>query len=210
TTSSPTRRSAPCSCASRRPRRRRRRRPRALRELDLGQRRGAVAALPRRAGQRYAYWGTLFFSPGSAAIGPRPGELTAYVRVGATRGSLRVHRLAAGGITLAGDRSLDLENPADRAAYDAALRAGRRAAVEHCRLLAYRRDPGGCWQPGLGREAALYLPTMTTEEWYEGVTATMLAESPFRRSDYFKRFASGTLTKAQVWGHIAQHYLLIA
>ena len=39
---------------------------------------------------------------------------------------------------------------------------------------------------------------MTTEEWYEGVTATMLAESPFRRSDYFKRFASGTLTKAQV------------
>jgi len=161
-------------------------------------------------GSGYAYWGTLFFSPGSAAIGPRPGELTAYVRVGATRGSLRVHRLAAGGITLAGDRSLDLENPADRAAYDTALRAGRRAAVEHCRLLAYRRDPGGCWQPGLGREAALYLPTMTTEEWYEGVTATMLAESPFRRSDYFKRFASGTLTKAQVWGHIAQHYLLIA
>src|SRR5439155_1261446 len=37
-----------------------------------------------------------------------------------------------------------------------------------------------------------------------------LAESPFRRSDYFKRFASGTLTKDQVWGHIAQHYLLIA
>jgi len=62
-------------------------------------------------GGRYVYWGTLFFSPGSAAIGPRPGELTAYVRVGATRGSLRVHRLAAGGITLAGDRSLDLENP---------------------------------------------------------------------------------------------------
>ncbi len=51
---------------------------------------------------------------------------------------------------------------------------------------------------------------MTTEEWYEGVTATLLAESPFRRSDYFKRFASGTLTRDQVWGHIAQHYLLIA
>ena len=51
---------------------------------------------------------------------------------------------------------------------------------------------------------------MTTEEWYEGLTASLLAESPFRRSDYFKRFASGTLTKAQVWGHIAQHYLLIA
>jgi hypothetical protein len=62
-----------------------------------------------------------------------------------------MHRLAPGGITLAGERSLDLESPADRAAYDAALGAGRRAAVEYCRLLAYRRDPGSCWQPGLGR-----------------------------------------------------------
>src|SRR5437879_9524915 len=51
---------------------------------------------------------------------------------------------------------------------------------------------------------------MTTDEWYGGVTAALLAESPFRRSDYFRRFASGTLTKARVWGHIAQHYLLIA
>src|SRR3989442_2180468 len=51
---------------------------------------------------------------------------------------------------------------------------------------------------------------MTTDEWYEGVTAALLAESPFRRSGYFKRFASGTLTREQVWGHIAQHYRLIA
>jgi pyrroloquinoline-quinone synthase len=51
---------------------------------------------------------------------------------------------------------------------------------------------------------------MTTEEWFEGLTASLLAESPFRRSDYFKRFASGALTREQVWGHIAQHYLLIA
>src|SRR5262245_15632416 len=51
---------------------------------------------------------------------------------------------------------------------------------------------------------------MTTEEWYDGVTAALLAESPFRRSDYFNRFASGTLTREQIWGHIAQHYLLIA
>ena len=51
---------------------------------------------------------------------------------------------------------------------------------------------------------------MTTEEWYESVTARLLAASPFRRSEYFKRFASGTLTNDQVWGHIAQHYLLIA
>jgi pyrroloquinoline quinone (PQQ) biosynthesis protein C len=51
---------------------------------------------------------------------------------------------------------------------------------------------------------------MTTEEWFDGLTAELLAQSPFRRSDYFKRFASGTLTREQVWAHIAQHYLLIA
>src|SRR5258708_11976587 len=51
---------------------------------------------------------------------------------------------------------------------------------------------------------------MTTEECCEGATRTLLAQRPFRRSDYFKRFASGTLTRDQVWGHIAQHYLLIA
>ncbi|HEX3176309.1 MAG TPA: iron-containing redox enzyme family protein [Methylomirabilota bacterium] len=51
---------------------------------------------------------------------------------------------------------------------------------------------------------------MTTEEWYDALTAELLAQSPFRRSEYFKRFASGTLSGAQVWSHIAQHYLLIA
>ncbi|MGH7388067.1 MAG: TenA family transcriptional regulator [Candidatus Rokuibacteriota bacterium] len=51
---------------------------------------------------------------------------------------------------------------------------------------------------------------MTTEEWYDALTAELLARSPFRRSEYFKRFASGALTREQVWGHIAQHYLLIA
>src|SRR5437879_6752860 len=51
---------------------------------------------------------------------------------------------------------------------------------------------------------------MTTDEWYGGVTAALLAESPFRRSDYFRRFASGRPTSDQVWGHIAQPYLLIA
>ena len=51
---------------------------------------------------------------------------------------------------------------------------------------------------------------MTTEGWFDGLTAELLAQSPFRRSDYFKRFASGTLTREQVWAHIAQHYLLIA
>ena len=99
----------------------------------------------------FTYWGTLFFSPGSAAIGPAAGELTAYVRVSASRGSLQVHRLAAAGITLQTERSVDLERPADRAAYESALAAGRRPAVEHCKLLEYRRDPAGCWHPGLGR-----------------------------------------------------------
>jgi hypothetical protein len=99
----------------------------------------------------YTYWGTLFFSPGAIALGPRAGELTAYVRVAASRGSLQVHRLAAQGISLVSDRQLDLERPVDRTAYEAALAAGRRPAVEHCKLLEYRRDPGGCWRPGLGR-----------------------------------------------------------
>jgi pyrroloquinoline-quinone synthase len=51
---------------------------------------------------------------------------------------------------------------------------------------------------------------MTTEEWYDGVVAELLARSPFRESEYFKRFAAGTLSREQVWAHIAQHYLLIA
>jgi pyrroloquinoline-quinone synthase len=51
---------------------------------------------------------------------------------------------------------------------------------------------------------------MTTEEWWDALTAELLARSPFHRSEYFKRFAAGELTREQVWGHIAQHYRLIA
>src|SRR6266545_8313017 len=51
---------------------------------------------------------------------------------------------------------------------------------------------------------------MTTEAWYDALTQELLAQSPFRRSEYFKRFAAGALSREQVWGHIAQHYLLIA
>ena len=47
-------------------------------------------------------------------------------------------------------------------------------------------------------------------DWFDTLTAELLARSPFRRSDYFKRFAAGTLSREQVWGHIAQHYLLVA
>jgi pyrroloquinoline-quinone synthase len=51
---------------------------------------------------------------------------------------------------------------------------------------------------------------MTTEEWLDGLTAELVAQSPFRHSQYFKHFAEGTLTREQVWGHIGQHYLLVA
>jgi pyrroloquinoline-quinone synthase len=47
-------------------------------------------------------------------------------------------------------------------------------------------------------------------EWFDSLTTELLARSPFRRSEYFKRFAAGALTREQVWGHIAQHYLLVA
>ena len=50
---------------------------------------------------------------------------------------------------------------------------------------------------------------MTNEEWYDALTAELLARSPFRESDYFKRFAAGALTREQVWGHMGQHYMII-
>jgi len=98
----------------------------------------------------YVYWGTLFFSAGAVTIGPPPGELTTYVRTSAARGTLQVHRLRPKAIVLAHERPLDLEREADRAVYEAALAAGRRPAVEHCKLLDYRHDATGCWRPGLG------------------------------------------------------------
>jgi pyrroloquinoline-quinone synthase len=51
---------------------------------------------------------------------------------------------------------------------------------------------------------------VTNEEWFEALTGELLARSPFRQSEYFKRFAAGSLTKEQVWGHVGQWYLLIA
>jgi pyrroloquinoline-quinone synthase len=48
------------------------------------------------------------------------------------------------------------------------------------------------------------------EAWFETVTGELLARSPFRQSEYFKRFASGALTREQVWQHIGQWYFLIA
>ncbi len=48
-----------------------------------------------------------------------------------------------------------------------------------------------------------------TSEWFEGVKRELLARSPYRQSEYFKRFGAGTLTKAQAWGHVAQNYLIV-
>ena len=101
----------------------------------------------------YAYWGTLFFAPGSASLRiarQAGGELTVYVRTGASRGTLQTHRLTAAGVSLLASTSLDLDRAEDRARQDAALNAGARLPVESCRLLEYRRDPQGCWRPGLG------------------------------------------------------------
>src|SRR5438094_298854 len=47
---------------------------------------------------------------------------------------------------------------------------------------------------------------MTTENWFEALTAELLTQSPFRRSEYFTRFASGALSREQVWAALLQHY----
>jgi hypothetical protein len=102
----------------------------------------------------YTYWGTLFFAPGAAALrapAPGGGELTIYVRTSVSRGTLATYRLTPAGITRARSQALDLEQPREHERYESALKAGVRLPVESCRLLDYRRDPGGCWRPGPGR-----------------------------------------------------------
>jgi hypothetical protein len=97
-------------------------------------------------GGEYLYWGTLFFSPGSLAIGPRPGDVTAYVRVAASRGSLRVHRLGSETIALERDRPLDLERPAiGRRMRRASPQGGGRRSntASSWRIAAIRRAAGG-------------------------------------------------------------------
>jgi len=49
----------------------------------------------------------------------------------------------------------------------------------------------------------------TTTEWFEGVKHELLARSPYRESEYFKRFTAGSLTREQAWGHVAQNYLIV-
>lgn len=101
----------------------------------------------------YVYWGTLFFSPGAAAVRPLArgaSEVALYVRMGVSRGTLEVYRLTSAGISRISEASLDLDRPGDRARHDALFRSNRRLPVEYCKLLEYRHDAASCWKPGLG------------------------------------------------------------
>jgi hypothetical protein len=97
----------------------------------------------------YVYWGTLFFAPGTAAL-RAGGELVLYARTSASRGTLETYRLTAAGIARTARRPVDLEQPHERAHYEATLQSGARLPVESCKLLDYRRHPTTCWRPGLG------------------------------------------------------------
>jgi pyrroloquinoline-quinone synthase len=46
-------------------------------------------------------------------------------------------------------------------------------------------------------------------EWFDAVKIELLAHNPFRESEYFKRFAAGTLSRPQAWGHVSQWHFLI-
>jgi len=46
--------------------------------------------------------------------------------------------------------------------------------------------------------------------WFDTIKTDLLAQNPFRESEYFKRFAAGALSTPQVWGHISNQYLLVS
>jgi len=48
-----------------------------------------------------------------------------------------------------------------------------------------------------------------TTGWFDAVKAELLPHNPFRESEYFKRFAAGSLSRAQAWGHVSQWHFLI-
>jgi hypothetical protein len=101
----------------------------------------------------YIYWGTLFFSPGAAAVRPLErgvSELTLFVRLSATRGNVQVYRATSQGISRVGERAVDLEQSSDHDRATALLPPTGTVPVEYCKLLEYRRDPATCWRPGLG------------------------------------------------------------
>ena len=70
--------------------------------------------------------------------------------LGAYARALETYRLTAAAIARTATRAVDLEQPTDRARYEATLQSGARLPVESCKLLDYRRQPTTCWRPGLG------------------------------------------------------------
>ena len=48
-----------------------------------------------------------------------------------------------------------------------------------------------------------------TTDWFDEVKTELLAQNPFRGSEYFRRFAGGALAREQAWGHVSQWYFLI-
>src|SRR6266705_1321596 len=69
----------------------------------------------------YVYWGTLFFSPGAAALRPL------------ARGTVQVYRVPSAEISRVSELSLDLGRASDRERYDALLRSERQFSIEYCK-----------------------------------------------------------------------------
>src|SRR6266705_939093 len=85
----------------------------------------------------YVYWGTLFFSPGAAALRPLArgtSEIALYVRIGVSRGTVQVYRVTSAEISRVSELSLDLGRASDRERYDALLRSERQFSIEYCKL----------------------------------------------------------------------------
>ena len=49
-----------------------------------------------------------------------------------------------------------------------------------------------------------------TADWFEATKSELLAGNPFRGSEYFKRFAAGSLSRGEAWGHVSQWYFVIS
>jgi len=43
--------------------------------------------------------------------------------------------------------------------------------------------------------------------WFDRLKREILADNPYVKSEYFRRFADGRLSREQAWGHLAQNYL---
>ena len=45
--------------------------------------------------------------------------------------------------------------------------------------------------------------------WYERVKDELVANTPYRKNEYFKRFADGRLARDEAWTHVAQAFLIV-